>query len=558
MGNNVLLGLTGFLLAFGPAWAEGPNQAAKDEQTLKTAQLKSDGEGVLNFFRGRTISDEERAKVVKLIGQLGAASFRQREEAAAALIARGPVALEILKEAVKDADPEVARRAEKCLTRIQAGDVGVEVPAAAARLLAVRKPAGAVEVLLAYLPFADNDHVADEVRTTLTALALGDGKPHPVLVAGLADPQPLRRATAGEVLCRAAAADLKPLLRKLLHDPHPLVRLRLALALALAQEREAVPVLIDLLPELALAQAWQAEEVLYRLAEELKPPTVSLGHDDASRQKCRHAWAAWWKTHGDQVNLARLKEAQPTLGYTMVVLLDLGRIVEVGSDKQIRWKVEDLIFPLDAQFLPDHKGGDRVLVAEYHAGRGTERLTSTGEIKWEKRVVGPLATQRLPNGNTFIATDAQFFEVDRTGKEVLSVSLPGGERIMKAMKLPSGEIACLTSEARVVRLDPTGKELHSFTVALGNRLFGGRIHMLLNGRALIPHNGENKVVEYDANGKPVWEVHIDQPIAAVRLPNGNTLVTSMSPQRGAVEFDRNGQEIWSYRIGTRVTRALRR
>ena len=126
------------------------------------------------------------------------------------------------------------------------------------------------------------------------------------------------------------------------------------------------------------------------------------------------------------------------------------------------------------------------------------------------------------------------------------------------MKLPNGEIACLTDEARIVRLDTTGKELHSFTISLGTQLFGGRIHMLPSGRVLIPHNAENKVVEYDASGKAVWEVTIDQPIAAMRLPNGNTLVTTMLPGRGAVEFDRTGTEVWTYRTTTRVTRAIRR
>ena len=45
---------------------------------------------------------------------------------------------------------------------------------------------------------------------------------------------------------------------------------------------------------------------------------------------------------------------------------------------------------------------------------------------------------------------------------------------------------------------------------------------------------------------------------ALRLPDGNTLVTSMNPEVGAVELDRAGNEVWSYRAGTRVTRALRR
>ena len=165
---------------------------------------------------------------------------------------------------------------------------------------------------------------------------------------------------------------------------------------------------------------------------------------------------------------------------------------------------------------------------------------------------------RSPNGNTFIATDSALLEYDKKDNEVLALSLANGERIMKAMKLPNGEITCLTAEARVVRLDKTGKEMHSFTVSLGTRLFGGRIHMLTNGRVLIPHNAENKVIEYDVTGKEVWSVAIDQPVAAVRLPNGNTLVTTMTPERGAVEFDRNGHEVWSYRTNTRVTRALRR
>ena len=110
----------------------------------------------------------------------------------------------------------------------------------------------------------------------------------------------------------------------------------------------------------------------------------------------------------------------------------------------------------------------------------------------------------------------------------------------------------------MVRLDGKGKEIKSFPVNLGTRLFGGRIHMLPGGRVLVPHNAENKVVEYDVNGKAVWQVEIEQPVAATRLPNGNTLVTTMLPGRGAVEFDRSGVEVWSYRTFTRVTRALRR
>src|SRR5262249_55221521 len=141
-----------------------------------------------------------------------------------------------------------------------------------------------------------------------------------------------------------------------------------------------------------------------------------------------------------RVDLAQLDRIEPLHGYTLLVMLDVGRIVEVDADNKPRLQIDGLDFPLDAQSLP----GDRVLVAEHNGNRVTERSRS-GEILWEKRVPQPLVAQRLPNGNTFIATQTHLFEVDPTGKEVSMRQLTGNEYIMKAQKLPNGDIACVTS-----------------------------------------------------------------------------------------------------------------
>lgn len=532
--------------------ASDKERSAHDEHILKAANLKSDGESLITFFKRRTLPEGHQQKVKALIRQLGAESYREREQAAAELLTFGPGVAELLRAAKTDENLEIARRAEKCLQRITEGDHAREVPAAAARLLAARKPDNAVATLLDYLPFADNDAVADEVRAALTALALPEGKPDKVLRAALADKVPLRRAAAAEALARAQAKDLLPEIRKMLRDPDPVVQLRVAMTLAHAREQESVAVLIDLLPRLPLVEAWQAEDILFRIGESHNPPSVSLGKDDASRKKCRDAWAAWWKDNQKKVDLAKLKETPRLLGYTLVVLLDEHAILELNAKKELRWRIDNLSFPLDAQYLP----GDHVLVAEYHASRVSERDLK-GNIVWQKRIVGPLVGQRLANGHTFIATDSVLMEVDAKGNEVATATIPG-ERIMKAMKLPNGEIACLTTEAKMVRLDAAGKVLFSFNVPLTTKLFGGRVHMLPNGHVLVPHNGENKVVEYGGNGKAVWEVAVDQPVAATRLPNGNTLVTSMLPNQGAVELNRAGNVVWQYRANTRVTRALRR
>jgi outer membrane protein assembly factor BamB len=285
-------------------------------------------------------------------------------------------------------------------------------------------------------------------------------------------------------------------------------------------------------------------------------PSAPLGDDRDTRDKCKAAWHAWWKAHEKKIDLAKLEEAPKMLNRTLIVLLDQASVLELGPDNQPRWQVKGLVFPLDAQMIDD----DRFIVAEYHGNRVTERNTR-GEVLWQKAVQGPLAAQRLPNGNTFIATDHQLLEFDKNEKQVVNISFENeGRKIMKAMKLPGGEIACMLADSRIVRYDATGKELHTFDITLGMRLFGGRVHMLPTGRVLVPHHAEGKVVEYDSKGKIVWEVPFEQPIAAVRLPNGHTMITSMNAAIGAVEVDRAGREVWSYRheSNTRVTRAIKR
>jgi len=97
----------------------------------------------------------------------------------------------------------------------------------------------------------------------------------------------------------------------------------------------------------------------------------------------------------------------------------------------------------------------------------------------------------------------------------------------------------------------------AFNVGQVQILFGS-IDVLPNGHVLVPENLNNRVAEYNPEGRVVWEATFEAPVAATRLPTGHTLVTSMNPQRGAVELDRAGKECWQYRADTRVTRAFRR
>lgn len=537
--------LVASLLAVGARAAE----TDADERTLREAGIATDGRGLLQFFRARTVGEADRAKVEKLITQLGAEEFTTREQATRDIVTLGPVAEPLLRQAAaRAADPEVKQRAELCLRQIAAGSRSALL-GAAARLLAVRKPDGAADVLLAYVPFAADESVADEVRLALAAVAAPGGKPLPAVVAALADKQAARRTAAGVALAPVAA--VRADVRKLLHDGDVSVRLRVAQALARTGDREAVPVLIAGLAEAPVALAVSAEEMLLALAGD-KAPQGSVERD---RAKYRDAWAAWWQAHAATVDMARLDGRPTELGYTLIVErttnLSKGRVAELDREGKLRWEITGLAGPVDAQVLP----GGRVLVAEYASTVVTER-NLRGDILWQYNLGDmPVAVQRLPNGHTFIVgRTSGVVEVDRDGKELSRRRLPV-PLIYAARRLRTGEVVVLTSTGQCVRLDATGKQVSSFMA--GRMALHGGFDVLADGSVLLPIYTENRVVLYDAQGKPTWEAKTNRPASAVRLPNGNTLVAS-SLGRSVVEIDRDGKEVRRFSLTDRPFKAYRR
>ncbi len=183
------------------------DQTAAEVQALRAAKVGTDGPALLEYLRNQTPGADRLAKVQALVRQLGDDAFEKREEASKGLIAAGVIALPYLRAATKGQDREVVRRARACLRQIGTGP-GVEVPAAAVRLVGWKRPAGAARVLLDYLPAAD-EPVAREVRAALVAVAQRDGKPDPDLVRALDDKDAVKREAARGVLGKDGGAFLK-------------------------------------------------------------------------------------------------------------------------------------------------------------------------------------------------------------------------------------------------------------------------------------------------------------------------------------------------------------
>ena len=561
MTKNILIGLvilTGMTI---PTAARAQTKPADaDYRLLQGVGLKTDGPALLDYFRQRTYKETDPAELALLIKQLGSDSFAERDKAHQDLLKLGPPAVVGLKQAEDHPDTEVRVRVRDIRVQILA-KVDPTIQAATARLIAALKPDGAAEVLLGYIPFAPDQAVVDELCSAVSDVAMKNGRPEAAVVKSLTDPQTFQRIAAAEALVRGKAKEHFPAVRKLLKDSDDRVRLHVGLALVAVKEKEALPVLVDLLGSPRVHDLWKVEEVLVRLAG-ANVPSVSLGNTNVDRKKCRDAWNEWLTKQGDKIDLAKLDQEQAMLGYTLLVQQSLtprvgrgvtGEVLELDANKKERWKFEVDGYPVDAFVIRQ----DRVLVAEYNRNKVTER-DFQGNIKWEQNVPGqPIGVQGLPNGNVFVVMQFQLVEYDRDHKIVFSFNR-NNNNIFRARKMRNGDVVLITSTGQLTRIDPVKQtNVKSFQVGNLGTLYGS-IDVLPDGGVLVPDYMQNRVVEYDADGKQRKQFGgVSWPNSVMRLPNGNTLVSSQNA-RTIVEFDRTGTEVMRITTNNTVFNARRR
>src|SRR4051794_6127160 len=92
---------------------------ATDEAALREAKLGADAPSLLKYFQQRTLADTDKNKIAVLIKLLGDDLYSVRERASEEILGVGPVALGQLREATKDVDLEVVKRARRAIEEIE-------------------------------------------------------------------------------------------------------------------------------------------------------------------------------------------------------------------------------------------------------------------------------------------------------------------------------------------------------------------------------------------------------------------------------------------------------
>lgn len=190
-------------------------------------------------------------------------------------------------------------------------------------------------------------------------------------------------------------------------------------------------------------------------------------------------------------------------------------------------------------------GGDRLVV-----------VASDGEIEWEMPWGGIHDIHVLENGNILVQQGMQkIAEIDPNAKEVVwtydaqTSNGNEGKKLEVHAFQPLAHDRFMLAESgtgRIIEIDREGKLLKEIPLKRDNphpHMDTRLVRKLDNGHYLVCHEGDGFVREYDGEGAVVWEYDVplfdkepagghgpdawgDKTFSALRLPNGNTLLST--------------------------------
>ena len=157
----------------------------------------------------------------------------------------------------------------------------------------------------------------------------------------------------------------------------------------------------------------------------------------------------------------------------------------------------------------------------------------------------------LSNGNIIFCRKVGASEITPDKRIVWNLVAPKGAEIHSVQPLGLDRVLVTQNgnPARVMLMEKaTGKVLKELTLPVPHpdrpHLQFRRVHLTKDGTFLAAHLDDNKVVEYDADGKAIWTYATKGPWSATRLKNGNTLITSYHST--VLEVNPAGKVVWQF------------
>lgn len=183
--------------------------------------------------------------------------------------------------------------------------------------------------------------------------------------------------------------------------------------------------------------------------------------------------------------------------------------------------------------------------------QGKVFIIENDSIVWQHTAPNSNDLWVLPNGNLLFSTGFGVLEMTRKNDTVFHYT--SKSEIFACQRLKNGNTfigEC--NSGRLLEVTPLGKIVKEVRILPDSMKDGGHSFMrnarcLANGNFLVAHYGLKVVREYTPKGKIIWEVKVPGgPHTAIRLPNGNTLISEADAKKDphVYEFNKAGEIVW--------------
>ncbi len=305
-------------------------------------------------------------------------------------------------------------------------------------------------------------------------------------------------------------------------------------------------------------QPWQLNFMLSDLTEL---------QDAANRYTVRDLWArrdlglsdkpvqGTIPRHGCKMLRLKLKAGEATLAHLLPLYMNKNipqdgpyEDLNVGSGGRSK----------DIEPKTDLPGGGLARYPMIYIGEGYNRIfiLNEGKVVW-KYDTGPGNELddiwMLRDGNLLFTRMGWAAKVSPDKRELWRYDCKEGEEIHTMQPIGDDEAIMLINAfpARIWRFNhKTGETIWEKEISFdvnSTHMQSRRMRFTKDNTLLVCYLGENKVVEYDTDWRVVRTFNVPKPWAAIRLKNGNTLIT-LEDERRTIEVDKKDRVVWEIRL----------
>jgi hypothetical protein len=124
------------------------------------------------------------------------------------------------------------------------------------------------------------------------------------------------------------------------------------------------------------------------------------------------------------------------------------------------------------------------------------------------------------------------------GAETHSCQPIGKDSVLMALNANPAKVLIINTASNTIL-----KEILIPTTTTGTHGQFRHVRITSKGTIMVPQLAENKVVEYNLDGKAIWSVEAKSPWSAIRLKNGNTLISG-DWSKYTREVNSKGETVW--------------